>query len=180
MLRKLKEKGVKMLSPQELQFMQEGDAMASVPLIVDIRPESEYDKGFITGAVNVPFYKPIEGWTPFKIARRLGFAAFGVSGTEPNEEFETQVMSEADKRSSKSIVIYCLMGGSLEEVESQAIPNLDDPQSILRVKKLQTRSMVAGYQLIENGTGSIPVSILTGGYSGWAASGRSVSMMVDE
>lgn len=179
MLRILKSKGVKMISPQELQFLLDGDS-SSQPLIIDIRPTSEYDKGFITGAINVPFYKPIEGWSPFKIARRLGFAAFGVSGTEPNSEFESQVLSAVKGKGSRSIVIYCLMGGSLDQVAAQSIPNLDDQASIQRVKKLQTRSMVAAYQLVDVAGLDAGVSILSGGYSGWASGGRSVSMMVDE
>lgn len=52
MLRILKSKGVKMISPQELQFLLDGDS-SSQPLIIDIRPTSEYDKGFITGAINL-------------------------------------------------------------------------------------------------------------------------------
>ena len=157
--------------------MLDGDS-ASHPLIIDIRPTSEYDKGFITGAINIPFYRPIEGWSPFKIARRAAFAAFGVAGTEPNEEFESQVVA-ASNNGSKNIVICCLMGGSLEELAGQTIPNLDDQASIQRVRKLQTRSMVAAYQIV-NGVGLSSVSILSGGYSGWASGGRSVSMMIDE
>lgn len=83
-------------------------------------------------------------------------------------------------KGSRSIVIYCLMGGSLDQVAAQSIPNLDDQASIQRVKKLQTRSMVAAYQLVDVAGLDAGVSILSGGYSGWASGGRSVSMMVDE
>lgn len=45
-------------------------------------------QGFIEDSVNVPLYQPIEGWTPFNIARRAGYLAFGVlEGTEPNPNF---------------------------------------------------------------------------------------------
>ena len=180
MLRTLKDKGVKMVAPQELQFMFESKDTAR-PLVIDIRPESEYEKGFISGAINVPFYQPIEGWTPFKIARRVGFALFGVAGTEPNPKFESQVLELAAAGTTsptQPIVIYCLMGGSMDEVTAAAMPNIDNPESIQRVKKLQTRSMVAAFQLVEAGVTS--VSILKGGYSSWASGGRDVSMLVDE
>lgn len=45
-------------------------------------------QGFIGGSVNVPLYQPIDGWSPFNIARRAGYLAFGVlEGTEPNPDF---------------------------------------------------------------------------------------------
>lgn len=176
MLRTLKGKGVKMVSAQEVQFMSEAQ---SLPLVIDIRPASEYEKGFIPGAINIPFYRPIEGWSPFKVARRLGFAAFGVAGTEPNDQFESQVLAEcAGGGASIPVFIYCLMGGSMDKITTQSIPNLNNPESIQKVKKLQTRSMVAAYQLVEAGLTS--VSILKGGFSAWASSGRDVSIRIDE
>lgn len=45
-------------------------------------------QGFIQGSVNVPLYRPIEGWDAYKVARRVGYALFGVlKGTEPNPNF---------------------------------------------------------------------------------------------
>lgn len=44
--------------------------------------------GFIYGAVNIPLYQPIAKWDALSIARRAGFALFGVlNGTEPNPDF---------------------------------------------------------------------------------------------
>lgn len=45
-------------------------------------------QGFIQGSLNIPLYRPIEGWDAYKVARRVGYALFGVmKGTEPNPNF---------------------------------------------------------------------------------------------
>lgn len=45
-------------------------------------------KGHPPGAINVEMYRLIREWTAWDIARRLGFAFFGIfSGTEENPEF---------------------------------------------------------------------------------------------
>ena len=45
-------------------------------------------QGFIKDSVNIPLYRPIEGWDAYKVARRIGYALFGVmNGTEPNPNF---------------------------------------------------------------------------------------------
>ena len=79
----LKDANVTMLSPQEVAFSQEAGAV-----VVDIRPKGEFTKGFIMGAVSVPLFQLIDGWGPYQVVRRFGFAAFGVSNaTEPNPDF---------------------------------------------------------------------------------------------
>lgn len=45
-------------------------------------------KGHPPGAINVEMYRLIREWTAWDIARRLGFAFFGIfAGTEENPEF---------------------------------------------------------------------------------------------
>jgi hypothetical protein len=79
----LRQNGVTMIKPQEVKFCTEKGMT-----LVDVRTADQYASGFIEGAVNVPLYRPIEGWEPLKIARRIGYAAFGVfHGTEPNPMF---------------------------------------------------------------------------------------------
>eukprot|EP00898_Chlorokybus_atmophyticus_P005425 jgi/Chlat1/5884/Chrsp4S00495 len=57
-------------------------------VVVDIRPADEYAESHAAGAVNVPLFRPITEWTPWKILRRAGFAFFGIfNGTEENPEF---------------------------------------------------------------------------------------------
>ncbi|KAF5837554.1 Rhodanese-like domain-containing protein [Dunaliella salina] len=149
----LREANVKLLSAQELTFARE----RGVP-IIDIRPPAEYEQAHIPGAVNVPFYQPITGWSAMKIARRAGYALFGVlNGTEVNQEF-TQQVAQAMKPDSGAI-LYCSMGGSLEPVEKSK-------------KGLQSRSLIAAWKVVTDGYPN--VSVLRGGWSEWINSGREV------
>ena len=45
--------------------------------IVDVRETASYERGTIRGAISVPLFRLITGWTPFKAARRAQFALFG-------------------------------------------------------------------------------------------------------
>lgn len=47
-----------MLAPQEVVFLQEAGSHA----LVDVRPADLYEAGHLGGAVNVPYYRPIQGW----------------------------------------------------------------------------------------------------------------------
>jgi rhodanese-related sulfurtransferase len=49
---------VKIVSPQELVFA----SQAGNTTIIDVRPADLFGSGCIEGAVNVPYYRPIEGW----------------------------------------------------------------------------------------------------------------------
>lgn len=76
-----------MLSAQEVVFAQQKGVK-----LIDVRPEDQYDKGHVPDAVNIPFFRPITGWSAGQIVRRMGFAAFGVlNGTEPNPDFMKDV-----------------------------------------------------------------------------------------
>jgi len=80
----LKAADVAMLPPQQLAVMRDENGMT----ILDVRPCADYEKGFISGAVNVPLYQPIRGWDPYSTVRRVGFALFGITkATEPNPRF---------------------------------------------------------------------------------------------
>lgn len=47
-----------MVAPQEVVFANQ----AGTHTLVDVRPADLFESGFIEGAVNVPYYRPIEGW----------------------------------------------------------------------------------------------------------------------
>lgn len=49
---------MKMVAPQEVVFA----VQAGTHLLVDVRPEELFAEGRLEGAVNVPFYRPIQGW----------------------------------------------------------------------------------------------------------------------
>eukprot|EP00878_Enallax_costatus_P004210 GHUV01004440.1.p1 GENE.GHUV01004440.1~~GHUV01004440.1.p1 ORF type:complete len:240 (+),score=40.67 GHUV01004440.1:160-879(+) len=158
MRQKLTDAGVKVLSPQEVIFARDKGTV-----IVDVRPEGDYDEGHVPGAANVPFYQPITGWSPFKVARRVGYAMFGVlNGTEVNPEFASSVR-ELVSGSQKGVILYCSQGGVLESNENYK-------------RGWQTRSLVAAYDLLQEGLTN--VSIMKGGFTEWVNSGREIEVMV--
>ncbi|KAG2441611.1 hypothetical protein HXX76_003231 [Chlamydomonas incerta] len=153
----LREANLKILAPQELPWVKEKGAV-----IVDIRPEESYMEGHLPDAVNVPFYQPIQGWTPWQVARRVGYAMFGISqGTEVNPKFLSELFERVPEPATTPVVVYCNMGGSLE-------PTKNDRNG------QQTRSMVAAFALISSGFKN--VSVLKGGYFDWTAQGRDIEM----
>eukprot|EP00775_Hariotina_reticulata_P004642 gene4642-4894_t len=158
MRQELQAAGVKVISPQEILFRKE-DKRA---VVVDVRPADDYEEGHIPGAANVPFYQPITGWTPFKVARRIGYAAFGIlKGTEVNPNFVTDVQQLLE--GDQELILYCSQGGVLE------------PNDNYR-KGWQTRSMVAAYELLQAGVGN-SISVLRGGYTEWCNGGRDIEVM---
>ncbi|KAG2451947.1 hypothetical protein HYH02_003721 [Chlamydomonas schloesseri] len=117
-------------------------------------------RGHLPDAVNVPFYQPIQGWTPWQVARRVGYAMFGISqGTEVNPRFLADLFELVPEPATTPVVLYCNLGGSLE-------PTKNDKNG------QQTRSMVAAFALISSGFKN--VSVLKGGYFDWTAQGRDI------
>ncbi|GAX73407.1 hypothetical protein CEUSTIGMA_g859.t1 [Chlamydomonas eustigma] len=178
---------VKIISNQELAF-----ARDSGHIVVDIRPEADFKNGHIAGAVNVPFLQPIQGWSSWQTLRRVGFALFGVlNGTEVNPDFEAKV-SGLYTSASKPVILYCSLGGSFGSVKGSIVSNsagedpwpergsvgIDSGSNNFNMghlgnnRTIQTRSMMAAYQLLLNGVDKI--SVLGGGYTGWVNSGRDV------
>lgn len=78
-----------------------------------------------------------------------------------------QAISETVPDKAKGVILYCSVGGTLDP----ATPSKNG---------LQTRSMIAAFQLLR--LGHCNVHVLSGGYQGWAAGGREVWVMepVDE
>eukprot|EP01025_Chloroclados_australasicus_P049091 TRINITY_DN557_c0_g2_i2.p1 TRINITY_DN557_c0_g2~~TRINITY_DN557_c0_g2_i2.p1 ORF type:complete len:241 (+),score=18.72 TRINITY_DN557_c0_g2_i2:63-785(+) len=154
MINLLKESGIRCLSPQELTFEQDKGIMT----VIDIRPADSFSKVHIENSINVPLFQPIEGWTPWKIARRAGFALFGVlNGTEINPNFMQEIEAQITKDSG--VVVVCDYGGDLAEEKS-------DSSSLPR----QSRSLMAAYQLCKLGYKN--VCVVKGGVNGWVKSGR--------
>ncbi|KAI8471167.1 MAG: Rhodanese-like protein [Monoraphidium minutum] len=155
----LKDAGVKILAPQEVVFATQGGAAT----LVDVRPAHLYEAGCIEGAVNAPYYRPIEGWSPWQIARRVGYAAFGVfKGTEVNPEFGDLVAQAVGGDLGRPLVLYCSQGGSLEATAGQGRQG----------RGFQTRSLIAAYELVQRG--HTAVSVLKGGFFEWAAAERPI------
>ncbi|GMH40204.1 hypothetical protein BSKO_08108 [Bryopsis sp. KO-2023] len=137
---------VKVLTSDQLIAAQAADIA-----VVDVRPLGEWEEEHIPGSINVQLYRQIEGWSAFKIARRMSFAAFGVfDGTEMNEEFLEEVADVASKEDP--IILVCGMGGSLDKTSyfENGTP---------------TRSLIAAYELVQNGYQDVRVH--KGGVKGW-------------
>ncbi|KAL6751766.1 Rhodanese-like domain-containing protein [Haematococcus lacustris] len=150
----LQEANVKALSAQEVVFAQGRGAP-----VIDVRPADQFKAGHVPGAVNVPYYQPIQGWDAMKIARRVGYALFGVlNGTEVNPDFSSQAGSHVHPE--LGAVLYCSIGGSLEAQEGASRQGM------------QSRSLIATWQLLSDGHKGL--SILKGGFSEWCKNGRDV------
>ncbi|CAF2150381.1 unnamed protein product [Brassica napus] len=86
-------------------------------VILDVRPEAEFKEGHPPGAINVEMYRLIREWTPWDIARRLGFAFFGIfSGTEENPEFIQSVEAKLDKEAK--IIVACSSAGTMKPTQN--------------------------------------------------------------
>ncbi|KAJ0251509.1 Rhodanese-like domain-containing protein 14 [Hirschfeldia incana] len=124
-------------------------------VILDVRPEAEYKEGHPPGAINVEMYRLIREWTAWDIARRLGFAFFGIfSGTEENPEFLQSVEAKLDKEAK--IIVACSSAGTMKPTQ-----NLPEGQ--------QSRSLIAAYVLVLNGYKN--VFHLEGGIYTWSKEG---------
>eukprot|EP00884_Botryococcus_braunii_P018274 jgi/Botrbrau1/512/Bobra.110_2s0141.1 len=109
------------------------------------------------GAINIPLYRPIEGFSARAIARRAGFAFFGVfNGTEANPDFAEMILDAT--QAGKGAIVYCNLGGTL------------DPTST-NERGMQSRSLTAAYEMTLLGIPNI--SVLKGGFSEWKRNGRS-------
>uniref|UniRef100_A0A1J3HCV2 Rhodanese-like domain-containing protein 14, chloroplastic n=1 Tax=Noccaea caerulescens TaxID=107243 RepID=A0A1J3HCV2_NOCCA len=127
-------------------------------VILDVRPEAEYKEGHPPGAINVEMYRLIREWTAWDIARRLGFAFFGIfSGTEENPEFIQNVEAKLDKEAK--IIVACSSAGTMKPTQ-----NLPEGQ--------QSRSLIAAYLLVLNGFKN--VFHLEGGIYTWSKEGLPV------
>eukprot|EP01023_Acetabularia_acetabulum_P028400 TRINITY_DN2682_c0_g2_i3.p1 TRINITY_DN2682_c0_g2~~TRINITY_DN2682_c0_g2_i3.p1 ORF type:complete len:238 (+),score=31.28 TRINITY_DN2682_c0_g2_i3:79-792(+) len=161
MINLLEESGTRCLSPQELPFEQDKGVK-----VIDIRPSAAFDKMHIENSINVPLFQPIQGWTPWKVARRAGFALFGVlNGTEINPNFIQEIEEIISKDSGA--VIVCDYGGDLgeEKTDSSSLPR-------------QSRSLMAAYQLCKLGYQN--VCVVKGGINGWVKSGREYAVSKNE
>nr|GMC62904.1 rhodanese-like domain-containing protein 14, chloroplastic [Ipomoea batatas] len=148
---KLLEKRVRSVDAKEAFRLQKENNF----VILDVRPEAEFNEAHPPGAVNVQIYRLIKEWTAWDIARRAAFAFFGIfQGTEENPEFLQTVESKIDK--DAKIIVACSSGGTMKPTQ-----NLPEGQ--------QSRSLIAAYVLVLNGYTN--VYHLEGGLYTWYKEG---------
>ena len=184
---RLREAGVAMVAPQELAPM-----VARGAVLVDVRPREDHSRRRIPGAASAPIYRLIDGWSPEQLARRVGFALFGVfQGTEVNPNFVDELKAAlgeggagAGAGATPRVILYCSQGGSIDAVGAAASAAAAGPVGGgagggARGKRgWQSRSLIAAYALVsaapeEFGKGAA-VGVLRGGFSEWARGGREV------
>jgi rhodanese-related sulfurtransferase len=194
----LRDAGVTMVAPQELAPLRARGAV-----VVDVRPEGDHANARIPGAESAPIYRLIAGWSPEQLARRVGFALFGVfKGTEVNPNFveaaraaaaaatassssssSSSGSSSSSSSSSPTIVLYCSQGGSVEAVGAAASAAAAGPVGggagggTRGLRGWQSRSLIAAYALVASDPqafGNGRVAVLRGGFSEWVRGGREV------
>jgi rhodanese-related sulfurtransferase len=189
----LREARVAMVAPQEL-----GPLRARGAALVDVRPLEDHASRRIPGAASAPFYRLIAGWSPEQVARRVGFALFGVfKGTEVNPDFLEDVRaalggagagagaasSSSPSSSAPRVVLYCSQGGSIDAVGAAAAAAAAGPVpggaggGARGLRGWQSRSLIAAYALVSAAPGEFGggrVAVLRGGFSEWARGGREV------
>lgn len=144
----LKKNGLRSVSPKEALRLQQEQGY----VILDVRPEAEYAEAHAAGAVNAQLYRLIKEWTPWDIARRAGFAFFGIfAGTEENPEFLNEVQALGLDKDAK-IILGCQSGGTMKPTAS-----LSDGQ--------QSRSLIAAYVLSMQGFKNL--LHMETGFRGW-------------
>ncbi|KAG0598531.1 hypothetical protein M758_12G081900 [Ceratodon purpureus] len=144
----LKKNNLRSVKPKDALRLQQEQGY----VILDVRPEGEYAEAHAAGAVNAQLYRLIKEWTPWDIARRAGFAFFGIfAGTEENPEFLNEVKALGLDQESK-IILGCQSGGTMKPS-----PSLADGQ--------QSRSLIAAYVLSLQGFKNLVH--MEGGFRAW-------------
>ncbi|EFJ21460.1 hypothetical protein SELMODRAFT_417511 [Selaginella moellendorffii] len=119
----LKKNQVRSITPKDAKRLQDEQGY----VLLDVRPQNEFQKMHPIGAVNVEIYRLIKEWTAWDIARRLGFAFFGIF-----DDVRAKVESKS------KVIVACASGGTMKPT-----PTLADGQ--------QSRSLIAAYVLLMDG-----------------------------
>lgn len=167
----LLDRGLKTVTTKEaFSMVQKGDAV-----IVDVRPSwsawddiplgpfssgtmKTFKSGSAQGAINVPYFRTIQGTSMFDIMKRMNAYMFVVEPTERNPDFKDLAMKRLPK--DKQLIITCNRGGELET----GLPN-DKTTAPMRY----TSSLKAAHELY--GLGFDKLYILDGGMYEWEAEG---------
>uniref|UniRef100_A0A061R0P2 Rhodanese-like domain-containing protein chloroplastic-like n=1 Tax=Tetraselmis sp. GSL018 TaxID=582737 RepID=A0A061R0P2_9CHLO len=123
-------------------------------VIVDVRLARKAELGKPSNSLNIPLYQPIQGWDIPSTIRRIGFAFFGIFGTERNPDFSEEVLARVPK--NKEVILACEMGGSLENKSGTKWG-------------FQSRSLKAAYYFQQMGYKK--VLYLDGGVGAWVRAG---------
>ena len=132
-------------------------------VIVDVRPEYQYNKYHIEPSVNIPLYRNVEGKSLMDQIKKVAVAAMAMKATERNPNFgedARRILGDEKRR----IIVACQLGGSMETevVSERKNKTFKDPEKAFG---RESRSLKAAYELIEEGYTNI--AHLEGGISMW-------------
>eukprot|EP00198_Chlamydomonas_reinhardtii_P014419 XP_001703756.1 predicted protein [Chlamydomonas reinhardtii] len=99
--------GVKTVTPQEAAKRAKSGAV-----LLDVRLADKAAARAALPSLNLPLYRPITGSGLAANIRRVGFAFFGIFGTELNPNFVAEVAAKIPK--NKEVIVLCESGGTLE------------------------------------------------------------------
>ncbi|CAI5503564.1 unnamed protein product [Closterium sp. Naga37s-1] len=176
----LKSLGLKSISPEEAAAMaygttdgseaSEGSGSGSTEgsgsgraVLLDVREAGDYEEVHARGAASAPLFRLIQGSDLTAWARRVGYAAMGdFKGTERNPELLKQAEAAVGGDKSRTVIVMCGRGGTLQNVSMRKGMEFRDPDKRFG---LQSRSLKACYELHVAGFSSI--LHLDGGLNLW-------------
>ena len=148
-----------LLSQGSLQSFSPGDAIDAVALdkavLVDVRLGSDFEKVHAEGAIGVPLFQPISGFSPKSVLKSLLYASQGIQGVEENPDFVSEVVRIASDKAGKTVILMCDSGGT-----AQAVPGF--------LYGKQSRSLQAAFKAAKEG-GLDNLGHLEGGLLGYGA-----------
>lgn len=158
-------KGLKSVSPKEALKMQ-----SQGWTIVDVRIEGDFDKSHAQGAVNVPFFRFVQGNEFWDNVKKFAMASFAMKATERDPDYSGTILSQFKK--GQKIILMCAIGGTLVtgvKLRPDKYPNgIEDPD---RSFGRESRSLKAAYELMQAGWGSNNLVFVDGGFQQWRYQG---------
>ena len=129
-------------------------------LLVDVRPEKQFEEAHAPGSVNVPLFRSFStanGVGPLRLLKAGALLSQGVEPTEENPDFVTDFRVALGEANAASAVLCDAEGGTLETNESFPYGK-------------ESRALTAIYKLLEAGVDA-RLSHLEGGLNEWAQAG---------
>ena len=130
-------------------------------VLVDVRPEKQYDEAHAPGSVNVPLFRSFNlanGASPLALLKAGALLSQGVEPTEENPDFVDAFRSVLAEAGASRAVLCDAEGGTLDT-------NSNFPYG------KESRALTAAYKLLESGFDGASLSHLEGGLNDWAREG---------
>jgi len=129
-------------------------------VLVDVRPEKQFEEAHASGSVNVPLFRSFNvanGVDPLRLLKAGALLSQGVEPTEENPDFVAAFQAALGEANASSAVLCDAEGGTLETNENFPYGK-------------ESRALTAAYRLLEAGVDA-RLSHLEGGLNEWALAG---------